>query len=111
MESTLHSSGAKLPPDWALQVPSDYIDVLKTTVPAVLQQSGIDPSQVVGISTDFTACTPLPVLADGTPLCELPEFVNNPHAYAKLWKHHSAQPQANRITELAHARSENWIIR
>ena len=111
MESTLHSSGAKLPPDWALQVPSDYIDVLKIAVPAVLRQSGIDPKQVIGISTDFTACTPLPVLADGTPLCELPDFVNNPHAYAKLWKHHSAQPQANRITDLAHQRGENWIVR
>ena len=27
--------------------------------------------QVVGIGTDFTACTFLPTLADGTPLCEL----------------------------------------
>src|SRR5438067_9203305 len=38
--------------------------------------------------SDFTACTMLPVLADGTPLCELPEFAERPHAYVKLWKHH-----------------------
>ena len=51
--------------------------------------------------TDFTACTVLPTLADGTPLCELPEYADRPHAYVKLWKHHAAQPQADRINELA----------
>ena len=53
----------------------------------------------------------LPVLADGTPLCELPEFADRPHAYVKLWKHHAAQPQADRINALAHARGEPWIAR
>lgn len=103
--------GAKLPADWALQVPQDYIDVLANTVPAVLRDSAIDPADVIGISTDFTASTPLPVLADGTPLCELPEFAANPHAYVKLWKHHSAQSHAERINDLAHARGESWINR
>ena len=70
-----------LPTDWALQVPADYVDVLKVTVPAVLKESGIDPASVIGITTDFTACTVLPVKADGTPLCELPEFSKNPHAF------------------------------
>lgn len=111
IESNLPASGVKLPPDWALQVPSDYIDVLKTTIPAVLLSSGINPLDIIGIATDFTACTPIPVKANGTPLCELPEFTNNPHAYVKLWKHHSAQPHADRITALAHARKENWIAR
>jgi L-ribulokinase len=111
IEDVLPTSGAKLPPDWALQVPSDYVDVLRNTVPEVLKSSGIKPSQVIGIATDFTACTVLPVKADGTPLSELSEFSKNPHAFVKLWKHHAAQPHADRITDLAHARKEPWIAR
>ena len=111
IEDALPINGKKLPPDWALQVPSDYVDVLKITVPEVLKASGIDPADVIGIATDFTACTVLPVTETGTPLCELPEFQDNPHAYVKLWKHHSAQPHADRINELAHARKETWISR
>ncbi|MEY4422885.1 MAG: hypothetical protein RL581_1423 [Actinomycetota bacterium] len=68
IEDTLPASGAKLPPDWALQVPADYVEVLKRTVPDVLKSSGINPAQVIGITTDFTACTILPVKNDGTPL-------------------------------------------
>jgi L-ribulokinase len=66
---------------------------------------------VLGMGTDFTACTVLPVLADGTPLCELPEFADRPHAYVKLWKHHAAQPHADRITALAEQRGERWLAR
>lgn len=111
IEDVLPTSGKKLPPDWALQVPSDYVEVLKVTVPAVLHSSGINPNDVIGIATDFTACTVLPVTADGTPLCELSQFKDEPHAYVKLWKHHSAQPHADRINELAHSRGEKWISR
>ena len=111
IEDSLPVNGSKLPPDWALQVPSDYVDVLRVTVPAILKSSEIDPADVIGITTDFTACTVLPVTETGTPLCELPEFSENPHAYVKLWKHHSAQPHADRINELAHSRNEKWISR
>lgn len=104
-------SGRALPPDWALQVPRDYLDVLATAVPAAVRAAGIDPAQVVGVGTDFTACTVLPVLSDGTPLCELDEYADRPHAYVKLWKHHAAQPHADRINELAHERGEPWIQR
>jgi L-ribulokinase len=100
-----------LPPEWALQVPEDYREVLRATVPAALRQAGVDASDVVGIGTDFTACTMVPTTADGTPLNELPEFADNPHAYVKLWKHHAAQGQANRINELARERGEKWLPR
>ena len=62
---------------------------------------------MIGIGIDFTACTMLPVKADGTPLCFLPEWRNNPHAWVKLWKHHAAQPEADKINETArqHGRS------
>ena len=111
IEVSLPHSNQKLPPDWALQVPDDYVAVLRTAVPAVLNESGINPNDVIGIATDFTACTVLPVKKDGTPLCQLEEFKNQPHSYVKLWKHHSAQPEADRINKLAHSRGEKWIKR
>src|SRR5258708_15350800 len=69
IDEHLPGSDKPLPPDWALQDPADYIEVLKNTVPAVLRQSGVNPQEVVGLAIDFTACTMLPTLADGTPLC------------------------------------------
>ncbi|MGH3165178.1 MAG: ribulokinase, partial [Trebonia sp.] len=100
-----------LPPDWALQVPDDYVGVLRNAIPELITATKVDPGDVIGIGTDFTACTILPVLADGTPLCELPEYADRPHAYVKLWKHHAAQPQADRINELARDRKEPWLPR
>jgi L-ribulokinase len=111
MDARLAATGERLPPDWALQDPADYIDVLKHAVPAAVRQAGIDPAQVIGIGTDFTACTVLPVRRDGTPLCQLPGLAGSPHAYPKLWRHHAAQPQADQINALAHERGEPWIAR
>jgi len=111
MDRILNASGAALGPDWALQDPQDYVDVLRNAVPEALRGSGVNPADVVGIATDFTACTMIPVLEDGTPLCQLPEFKNNPHAYVKLWKHHAAQPHADRINQLARERKEKWLPR
>lgn len=111
VERTLPGSAERLPPEWALQVPEDYRQVLKQAVPAAVAQAGIDPSDVVGIGTDFTACTMVPTTADGTPLCELPEWAKEPHAFVKLWRHHAAQPQAERINELARQRQESWLPR
>ena len=111
MDERLAATGEPLPPDWALQDPEDYRDVLRTAVPAAVAAARVDPAAVVGIGTDFTACTVLPVLADGTPLCQLPGLAGRPHAYVKLWKHHAAQPQADRINALARERPEPWIAR
>jgi L-ribulokinase len=111
MDEVLAATGEPLPPDWALQDPEDYLDVLRHAVPAAVASAGIDPALVAGIGTDFTACTVLPATADGTPLCRLPGLRGRPHAYPKLWKHHAAQPQADRINALAHERHEPWIAR
>ena len=107
----LPGTGERLPPDWALQVPADYIGVLRSAVPAALTAAGVDPTRVIGIGTDFTACTMVPTTADGTPLCELADYAGRPHAYVKLWRHHAAQPQADRINELAARRGEPWLPR
>lgn len=111
MDATLAHSGAALPPDWALQVPADYVAVLATAVPEAVRRAGIRPDQVIGIGTDFTASTPMPVTSDGTPLNELAEFADRPHAYVKLWKHHAAGGQADRINVLARERAEAWLPR
>jgi ribulose kinase len=102
---------AALPPDWALQVPEDYREVLRHAVPAAVAVAGIDPGDVIGIATDFTACTVLPTTADGVPLCELPQWADRPHAWVKLWRHHAAQAQADRINALASERGEPWLQR
>lgn len=111
MDRTLAASGAALPPEWALQVPEDYRGVLKNAIPAAVKAAGIDAATVIGVATDFTASTPMPIKADGTPLCEVPGYEANPHAYVKLWKHHAGQAQADRINALARDRGESWLPR
>jgi len=111
IERELPASGERLPPQWALQDPADWIAVLRTAVPAAVQAAGIAPKDVIGIGTDFTASTPMPVLRDGTPLCQAPGFETRPHAYPKLWKHHAAQGQADRVNAVAEARGEPWLAR
>jgi L-ribulokinase len=107
MDETL-PDGTPLPPKFALQHPQDYLDVLYTTLSDVIRQSGVSPEEIGGVGVDFTSCTVIPVKADGTPLCFLPEFKNEKHAYVKLWKHHGAQAQADRILSLAKERGETW---
>ena len=108
----LPGAGTHLPAhDWALQDPEDYLRALDETVPACLALAGIRGDQVIGIGTDFTACTMLPVRRDGTPLCTLPEFRAEPHAWVKLWKHHAAQPEADRVNATAQRLKEPWLQR
>ena len=111
IDRALPGTESELPPLWALQDPRDWLSVLREAVPVAVAQAGIDPASVAGVGTDFTASTPLPVLADGTPLCVLDRFAERPHAWPKLWKHHAAQAQADRITDLAHASGQPWLAR
>jgi len=106
IEDALPGSGAKLGRQWALQDPVDWVDAIGVSVRQALVDTTVDPAQVIGMATDFTACTVLPTTADGTPLCVGPAWRGRPHAWPKLWKHHAAQPYADRINELAHARGE-----
>jgi len=111
IDERLPDTNISLEPDWALQDPQDYVRVFKNTIPAVLNESGVDPRDVIGIGIDFTACTMLPTKADGTPLCDLPEYRNNPHAWVKLWKHHAAQPEADAINATARGMNQGWLDR
>ncbi len=111
IDERLPGSDTPLPPDWALQNPSDWLSTMETTVARVMQESGAAAGDVIGIGLDFTACTVLPATASGVPFHTLPGYEANPHAWAKLWKHHGAQPQANRVNALAKERGEAWLPR
>lgn len=111
IDSILPATGEKLPPDWTLQDPQDYLDVLSYLVPEVLKKAGAEATDVIGVGVDFTSSTVLPIKKDGTPLCFLPEYRKNKHAYVKKWKHHAAQDEANRINEIAQKRNETFLSR
>ncbi|MCM8901349.1 ribulokinase [Caldicoprobacter algeriensis] len=111
MDEYLPDGKTKLEPDWALQHPQDYLDVLAETIPAVLKEAGVSNEDVIGIGIDFTACTMLPIDKDGTPLCFYDEYKSHPHAYVKLWKHHAAQDEANRLNQIAAERGEEFLQR
>lgn len=99
--------GVPLPAGWALQDPQDYLDVLFYILSTLAQAA--DPAQIVGIGLDCTSSTVLPVDAQGVPLCFDARFRRVPHAYMMMWKHHAAQGQARRMTELARRRGEPWL--
>lgn len=102
-------TGEKLPAGFALQHPKDYMDGLVAVVTGLMDESKIAPKQIVGIGIDFTASTLLPVKSDGTPLCVLDEFVHEPHAYVKMWKHHGGEDEASYIDRIIKEREEDWI--
>ena len=111
IDQRLPSTGSELPPDTALQDPGDYLEVLYQGIPEALATGNVAAEEVIGIGVDFTCCTVLPVTGDGTPLCQLEEWRHHLHAWVKLWKHHSAQPVADRLNEVAVDRNESFLAR
>lgn len=111
MDDYLPDGVTRLEPDWALQHPADYLEVLEVTIPDVLKQADVDAEDIIGIGIDFTACTMLPVDKEGEPLCFKNEYKSTPHSYLKLWKHHAAQDEANKLNEIAIKRNEEFLSR
>ena len=102
-------NGKPLGEGWALQDPADYRESMITCVKNAVAESGVAPEDIVGIGVDFTACSVLPIKQDGTPLSQVAGFEKNPHAYVKMWKHHAAQPYADRVNALARQRTEEFL--
>jgi L-ribulokinase len=111
IDSELPGTGEQLPIDWALHDPGDYMVALEAGIKEVLAEHPAASSQVVGIGVDATSCTVLPTDRAGVPLCKQAVWAKRPHAWPKLWKHHSAQPVANRLNEVAAERGEKWLAR
>jgi L-ribulokinase len=107
----LPGTDEKLPPGFALQHPQDWIDSAARAVRAALRTAKATAGEVVGLGVDFTSCTMLPARADGTPLCLTPKFAGNKYAWPKLWKHHAAQSQTDRLNFVARERGEPWLSR
>ncbi|MGH8048242.1 MAG: ribulokinase [Chthoniobacterales bacterium] len=108
---TLPGTGERLPPDFALQDPRDWLEAGAEGVRMAMRAAGVEANDVVGIGVDFTSCTMLPALGDGTPLCATEKFSGNKYAWPKLWKHHGARRQTDRINALARERCEPWLDR
>ena len=89
----------------------DWIDSSAKAVRKAMQQAGAEGEAVVGIGVDFTSCTMLPARRDGTPLCLVKDLEQQPLAWPKLWKHHGAKTQTDRINQLAQRRNENFLKR
>lgn len=100
-----------IPTDYALQHPADWLDSASAAIAMALSQSQIDVQRIVGIGVDFTSCTMLPTNSEGTPLCLLDEFASVPLAWPKLWKHHGAIDQTERINQVARQRNESFLKR
>jgi L-ribulokinase len=111
IDRMLPGTGEPLPPDWALQDPDDWTRVIEIGVPEALRQAAADPAQVAGLGVDFTSCTVLPAGADGRPLCTHAVWRARRHAWPKLWKHHAAQPVADRLNHVATERGEPFLAR
>lgn len=100
MDRFLPDGITELPDAWCLEYPHDYLEVLEEVVPKIVRESGVAKEDIIGIGIDFTSCTVLPIDEDAKPLCELPEYAADRNAYVKLWKHHGAQKQADRVNAL-----------
>ncbi len=104
-------NGTPLPPAWSLQDAADYVASARTILTALGKGR-----RILSIGLDFTASSPLPVTAEGTPLSVL--HPGAPHAYVKLYKHQAAQVHAEALSA-AHAErfahfggriSGEWLI-
>ena len=111
IDTHLPGTGAALGSEWALQHPGDWLSGLEAAVTEALQASGVGAAGVIGIGIDFTASTVLPTDASGQPLCLQTEFAAEPHAWPKLWKHHAAQPEADRVNDAAARAGAPWLPR
>ncbi|MCS7033974.1 MAG: ribulokinase [Phycisphaerae bacterium] len=112
IDRQLPDSSIPLPADYALQHPRDWLEsAAAATRGALAQAQGVTADHLVGIGVDFTSCTMLPCTKDGTPLCLLDRFRTTPLAWPKLWKHHGAKAETDRINRIARERNEPWLPR
>jgi L-ribulokinase len=103
-------NGMPLPANWAVSNPQDYLEVIYESVTELMEQNrAVDAQSIIGLGLAFSSCCLLPVKADGTPLSDLAEFRNNPHAYIKVTRHRSAEAQASKIEALALEMGEPWV--
>ena len=92
--------GRVIPPDYALADPNDYREALMHCLNELMKSVAGEESRVKGIGISATTYTMVPCYSDGSALAEHDENRNTPMAYIKLWKHHGATKQADKIAKL-----------
>jgi L-ribulokinase len=108
---SLPGTNERLPADFALQHPLDWVESAAQVVRTGIANGSLDPASVISIGVDFTSCTMLPALRNGTPLCVESRWAAEKFAWPKLWKHHGAKSQTDRINAVARERNEPWLAR
>ena len=101
--------GTPLGANWCLQHPADYLAAMDVILPALCRESGIPAEEILGIGVDFTASTVIPLDEKFVPMCV--SEPTRPHAWPKLWKHHAAQPQAEKLTCLCEEQGTDYLSR
>ncbi len=105
-------SPSRWPAGWALQDPDDWLAERRRRG-ARRRRWRRPPSTrdaVAGVGVDFTSCTVLPALADGTPLART-DLAARPHAWPKLWKHHGARGRRPSSPTWPAGAAEPWLDR
>ncbi|MHC4738961.1 MAG: ribulokinase [Planctomycetota bacterium] len=100
----------------ARQNPVDYIKGIEITVKGAVTEAqktdkDFKTDDIIGIGVDTTGSTPLPVDKNGTPLCMLEKFRDNPNASVWLWKDHTSHAEAAEITELAAKQHPEYLAK
>ena len=105
----LHPRDAHL----ARQHPADYIAALRASTTGALADAERDPAfsrdRVIGIGSDTTGSTPLPIDASARPLALDPRWKDNLSAQAWLWKDHTSAAEAAAITETAKQHAPQYL--
>ena len=100
-------------PHLARQNPADYIEGLRVSVGRALAEAEKDRSfsraRVIGIGSDTTGSTPMPVDKNARPLALDPKWKDNLAAHAWLWKDHTGAEEAAAITATAKQFAPQYI--
>jgi L-ribulokinase len=100
-------------PHLARQNPADYLAGLAASVPGALADAARDQrfpaDRVIGIGSDTTGSTPLPVDRHNRPLALDPRWRGNLAAQAWLWKDHTSADEAAAITEAARRLAPEYL--
>ena len=92
------------------RTPADWVEVLRTAVPAALRPPASTPTTSSGSAPTSRPRRRCRCSRDGTPLCRLPTVSpTRPHAYPKLWKHHAAQAPGRPHQRARGERGEPWL--
>lgn len=103
-------------PNLARQNPADYLEAIEVTIIKAIQKAiesvpGFSATDVIGIGVDTTGSSPMPVDAEGNPLCFQEKYKNNPAAMVWLWKDHTGHAEALKITETARQTRPQYLAK